>query len=252
MSLDALRAGVGARLAVRDLPASSSTRSSARGTAINVGALVGHTPVRLYVMGEEATEREATDDEIARHARIVAEALRAGALGFATSKSPTHVGYAGRPVPSRAASLEEIETLAGCLGEVGHGVMQATHRPRALPRRARAPSSARTGRPVTLDGAARRHARTRRPPRRPRAARPQLQAEGVRGRSRRSSCRPLSFEFQLKAPFPFESMSLFQPVSAGRLARARSASTPTPTFRARVPRAHATRGLLGGRFARHG
>ncbi|RYY96635.1 MAG: hypothetical protein EOO24_20920 [Comamonadaceae bacterium] len=41
-----------------------------RGTAINVAALVGHTPLRLYVMGEEATEREATDDEVAAMRRI--------------------------------------------------------------------------------------------------------------------------------------------------------------------------------------
>src|SRR5262249_60599114 len=97
-----------------------------RGPAVNVGALVGHTPVRLHVMGEEATEREATDAEVAAMRSIVRDALRAGALGFATSKSPTHVGDAGRPVPSRAASLAEIETLAGCLGEAGHGGMQAT------------------------------------------------------------------------------------------------------------------------------
>ena len=103
MSLEALLAGVGARLAVRELPRVPG-RARARGTAINVGALVGHTPVRLQVMGEEATEREATEAEIAaRCGRIVREALRAGALGFATSKSPTHVGDAGRPVPSRAA-----------------------------------------------------------------------------------------------------------------------------------------------------
>ncbi len=88
-----------------------------RGTAINVGALVGHTPVRLYVMGEDATEREATADEIAAMRALVAEALRAGAIGFATSKSPTHVGYGGRPVPSRAASVEEIATLAGALAD---------------------------------------------------------------------------------------------------------------------------------------
>ena len=68
-------------------------------------------------MGEEATERDASDDEVARMRAIVGEALRAGALGFATSKAPTHVGYEGRPVPSRAAALSEIEALAGCLAE---------------------------------------------------------------------------------------------------------------------------------------
>src|SRR5262249_62361946 len=97
-----------------------------RGTAVTVGALAGPTPIRLHVMGEAATEREATADEIAAMRALVRDALEAGAFGFATSKSPTHVGDAGRPVPSRAASLDEIETLASCLGDVGHGVMQAT------------------------------------------------------------------------------------------------------------------------------
>ncbi len=70
-------------------------------------------------MGEEATERAATADEIARMRAIVREAIDAGAVGFATSKSPTHVGYAGRPVPSRLAELAEIRALAGALGEAG-------------------------------------------------------------------------------------------------------------------------------------
>src|SRR5262245_16307300 len=114
MSLDALLAGVG-----RDWPfetfAEVLDAIQRRGAAINVGALVGHTPVRLHVLGDEASEREATADETAAMRALVRDALRAGALGFATSKSPTHVGDAGRPVPSRAATLEEIETLAGTL-----------------------------------------------------------------------------------------------------------------------------------------
>src|SRR5258706_4925278 len=125
MSIDAIRAGIGAEWPFETIPQYLDAIERL-GTAINVGVLVGHTSVRLYVMGEEATEREATTDEIARMRAIVLEGLRAGALGFATSKSPTHVGYAGRPVPSRAATLEEIETLASCLGDVGRGVMQAT------------------------------------------------------------------------------------------------------------------------------
>src|SRR5947199_2262812 len=59
---------------------------------LNVGAMIGHTPLRLYVLGDDAVEREATDDEIERMRAIVAEAMAAGAVGFATSKSPTHAG----------------------------------------------------------------------------------------------------------------------------------------------------------------
>src|SRR5438034_1293123 len=125
MSLEALRAGIGAEWPFESF-AEFLAAIERRGTAINAGALVGHTPVRLYGMGEEATEREASDEEIAAMRGLVRDALRAGALGFATSKSPTHVGWAGRPVPSRVASWREIETLAGCLGEAAGGVMQAT------------------------------------------------------------------------------------------------------------------------------
>jgi N-acyl-D-aspartate/D-glutamate deacylase len=125
MSLEALRAGVGEDWPFESFPEYLDAIER-RGTAINVGALVGHTPVRLYVMGEEATEREARPDEVARMRDIVREAVLAGAIGFGTSKAPTHVGYAGKPVPSRAAALEEIESLAGALGETQRGVVQAT------------------------------------------------------------------------------------------------------------------------------
>ena len=50
-------------------------RSRRRGTAINFGGYVGHTPVRLYVMGDDAYERKATDDEIARMKQVVADSL---------------------------------------------------------------------------------------------------------------------------------------------------------------------------------
>src|SRR2546426_6025951 len=98
-------------------------------TRLNVGALIGHTPVRLYVLGDEAVERPATSDEVARMRAIVAEALAAGAVGFATSKSPTHSGADGKPVPSRLAETDEVFELARALGEAGRGVMQATPGP---------------------------------------------------------------------------------------------------------------------------
>lgn len=95
-----------------------------RGTAINVAAYIGHTPLRLYVMGEDAYEREATADEIQRMRALVREALEAGALGFATSESPNHVGAEGRPVPSRFATFEETEALTAALADAGTGIVQ--------------------------------------------------------------------------------------------------------------------------------
>jgi N-acyl-D-aspartate/D-glutamate deacylase len=241
MSLEALRAGVGT-----DWPFESFAEFLAalerRGTAINVGALVGHTPVRLYVMGEEATEREATDKEIAAMRALVRDALRAGALGFATSKSPTHVGWAGRPVPSRVATFEEIETLAGCLAEAGN-VMQATIGP-GLFLDQFAAIQERTGRPVSwtallggMLGPDGHHAVLERST--------ALQARGVRVIPQ-VSCRPLMVEFQLKAPFPLESMSVMRPVSQADLAGKRRLYAD-PEFRQRL-RERIDDGRIGAPF----
>ena len=98
-------------------------------TRLNVAAMIGHTPLRLYVLGDEAVERAATDDEVERMRTIVIEALRAGAAGLATSKSPTHSGAGGKPVPSRLAEPAEIFRIAQALQATGRGVMQATPGP---------------------------------------------------------------------------------------------------------------------------
>jgi len=82
-----------------------------RGTALNFACYVGHTAVRMYVMGEEAYTRAATPGEIARMQSVVAEAMAGGAAGFASSASPTHNGDQGRPVPSRVADLAELRQL---------------------------------------------------------------------------------------------------------------------------------------------
>ncbi len=242
MSLDALRAGVGDDWPFETFPEYLDA-IEARGTAINVGALVGHTPVRTYVMGEESTERSATPDEVEAMHRIVVDALRAGAIGFATSKSPTHVGYAGRPVPSRAADLDEIATLAGALGEVGRGVLQATVG-RGFFLKEFAEIQRKTGRPVTWtallagamgpDGHRRVLEQTE-----------ELQRDGVEVVPQ-VACRPLNFEFQFKAPFPFESMSIFKPVSAADL-EGKKRIYADPEFRAAL-RERGERGVLTGQW----
>jgi N-acyl-D-amino-acid deacylase len=242
MAFDALQVGLGERWPFETFPQFLDAIER-RGTAINVGALVGHTPVRLYVMGEAATEREATDDEITAMARIVDEALAAGALGFATSKSPTHVGWAGRPVPSRAATLGEIETLAGCLATAGHGLMQATLG-RGFFLDEFAAIQRATGRPVTwtallggLFGADGHRAVLEQS-----AA---LQRDGV-AVVPQVACRPLNFEFQWKAPFPFESLAFFQPVSAADHA-GKKRLYADPEFR-RIFRERGTRGGIAARW----
>ena len=95
-----------------------------RGSAINVGVLVGHSPTRLYAMGEDSMGRKATDAEVKSMQSVVREAIDAGALGFSTSQAASHVGFEGRPVPSRLADISEIRALAGTLGEAGGRTLQ--------------------------------------------------------------------------------------------------------------------------------
>jgi N-acyl-D-amino-acid deacylase len=94
-----------------------------RGVALNYACYVGHTAVRLYVMGDDAYERAPSEAELLDMQRAVAEAMDAGAAGFATSASPTHNGDRGRPVPSRVADLEELRFLLEPLRERRKGVV---------------------------------------------------------------------------------------------------------------------------------
>lgn len=125
MSLEALEAGLGTAWPFETFPQYLDTLEK-QGSAINIAALFGHTPLRLYVMGEESTERSATPDEIARMKTLVREAMDAGAIGFGTSVSVSHNGYAGKPVPSRQATVEEMDALVSVMGELKRGLMQIT------------------------------------------------------------------------------------------------------------------------------
>jgi N-acyl-D-aspartate/D-glutamate deacylase len=236
MSLDALEAGCGPAWPFETFPEYLDAIER-RGTAINIAALVGHTPVRLYVMGEEATERAATAEEVARMRAVVGDAIEAGALGFATSKAPTHVGWGGKPVPSRLADFDEVRTIASVLGELGRGVVQATAGP-GLFLDEFAALARETGRPVTwtalLAGIAG-----------PGSHRVLLERSEALAREGlpvvpQVSCRPLTFEFDLAEPFLFESMPAFAPVSAadraGKIRLYRD-----PAFRRRVKAALASR-----------
>ena len=91
---------------------------SAQGTAVNVAPLIGHSNLRVYVMGDDAWDRAATDDEREQLARVLADCLAGGALGLSTSfiDQDRH----GRAVPSRAADEGEfcalIDVLAAAPG----------------------------------------------------------------------------------------------------------------------------------------
>ena len=94
--------------------------------ALNYGAYVGHTALRLFVMGDDAYERAATPEEIAEMVRVLEEAMERGAAGFATSVAPTHRGVDGKPVPSRLADRAELEALFDAVGATGRGVIEVT------------------------------------------------------------------------------------------------------------------------------
>ncbi len=231
MTASALQAGLGEDWPFETFPEYLDVIES-RGIAINVGAMIGHTALRTYVMGEEATEREATTAEIDHMRALVDEAMTAGALGFATSKAITHVGYQGKPVPSRAASFDEIRSLAAVLRDTGRsGVIQATVGP-TLSYDEFSELNEVSGCTVTwtalLAGAAI-HEGT--------ASEQLRHSEALIARGYdvvpQVTPRPLNFEFQLKAPFVLEAMRLFRPVSEADH-EGKKRLYADPAFRAKV------------------
>jgi len=160
-------------------------------------------------MGEASTEREANPDEIAEMRALVAEALEAGAVGLATSKAPPHMGYDGRPVPSRLASFEELRSLCGAITQHGRGLLQSAIGPGLLFDEL-SQIQRETGQPVSWTalladafgpeghrGVLEMHTK--------------LQQEGVEVIPQ-VSCRPLQMEYQFSSPFPWESLELFKPI----------------------------------------
>ena len=91
---------------------------------VNVGANVGHCAVRRYVMGDDASERTATDEEIVAMQGLVRAALADGAIGFTSSQLELHVAHDGRGVPSNHAAPEELVALASVLAEFGRGSIE--------------------------------------------------------------------------------------------------------------------------------
>ena len=95
-----------------------------RPKALNHAMYVGHSAVRMYVMGRRALTDVATDGEVRQMTAIVQDALRAGAIGFSTSRTHTHLTPDGTPVASRIADWSEIERIIAAMGELGAGLFQ--------------------------------------------------------------------------------------------------------------------------------
>ncbi|MFT3801356.1 MAG: amidohydrolase family protein [Burkholderiaceae bacterium] len=206
MSLQALRDGV--RWEFESFPEYLAMLER-RGVGPNVAAFIGHSGLRTYVMGEAATQRAANDDEIRQMADIVREAMRAGAIGLASTTSEAHNGDNAIPMPSRLADEGEMLALTGAMGESGHGLFMLTGGSKttleAVERIAE-----HSGRPVRLvwgflDN-----------PVRPGGALKNLQRTAqIRERGRRLypevSCAPLTMDFTLRNAYPLEGYGAWEP-----------------------------------------
>ncbi len=179
------------------------------GTGLNVAAFLGHSALRLYVMGCDATDRAATAREIEMMKKLVREAMTAGAIGFASSTAEPHIGDGGKPVPSRLAEFDELLALVLAMSESRRGVFMMTVGAKThmdhLNQLARE-----SGRPVIW--AALFH-QTDRPERTWRALAwtEEAAAEGLTVRPQ-ISCRPLIMDFSLRNPYPFEGLPSWQKV----------------------------------------
>lgn len=92
---------------------------------VDVATHVPHGAVRAYVLGDrEQPGVVPTEDEIGEMARIVEEGVRAGALGFSTSRTVLHKSVDGELVPGTTATAEELVEIGRAMGRVGHGVFE--------------------------------------------------------------------------------------------------------------------------------
>src|SRR5918993_4091903 len=91
---------------------------------INYSGYLGHSALRTYVMGERAFEQAATEDDLKAMERELRDGLRAGAIGFTTSRSPAHETPDGRLVASRLATWDEVRRLVRVMGDLGTGIFE--------------------------------------------------------------------------------------------------------------------------------
>jgi N-acyl-D-amino-acid deacylase len=226
MSLEALRAGINWDFETYPDYLRSLER---RGSVLNVASFVGHSSVRTWVLGEEASRRAATAAEVAEMRRLVLEAVRAGAIGFATSTLEQHNGEHGIPMPSRLADEAEMLALTGALGEAGRGVFMLTKgMTSTIPWLEKI--AAANGRPVMIA------AMFVDPGDPTRVFRELEEIGGARQRGRelwaQVGCFPLGMEFTLRHPYPLEAFLAWRPaIVADTEARYRAALTD-PSFRA--------------------
>ena len=180
----------------------------------NVGVLAQHSTIRTAVMGQEASTRQLpSPDELNRMKDEVRKALRAGAAGFASSFSPNHSGWGGRPMPSTIAGDDELRQLAGILGEAGKGIFVMATGPRGTTEFMES-IAAETGRPTFMVTVLTMYSKAN--PERALQYYERCAAALARGREVyiHSSCQPLSFDVTLREPYILYSHDAFDQVKA--------------------------------------
>lgn len=91
---------------------------------INYAAYMGHSALRTYVMGQRAFDEPATTEDLQMMREELGNAIRAGAIGFTTSRTTNHQTPDGRPVASRLANWDEVRSLVGVMGDLGAGIFE--------------------------------------------------------------------------------------------------------------------------------
>lgn len=244
MSLEALRAGVDWNF--ESYPEYLDALET-KGTVPNVASFVGHSSVRTYVLGEDASKRAATKAEVAEMKRLVLEGLKAGGVGFATSTLEQHNGENGIPMPSRLADEHEMLELTGALGEAGHGVFMLTKgMTTKVPWLEEV--SARNGRPVMI-------AAMFVDPNDPeRVFREFGEIEQARKHGRelwgQVGCFPLGMEFTLAHPYPLEAFLAWRPAIEAEGQEAYKEILADPSFRTAIKAEAKTKGVPN-RFSYH-
>lgn len=198
MSLAALRAGI--KWEFESFPEYLGMLER-NGVVPNVAAFAGHSSIRTYVMGEDASKRTATEAEIEQMARLVRESIAAGAVGLGSSTNEPHNGEGGIPMPSRLADRREFEALLGAMRDAGRGVFMLTKgRTTTVPWLEEL--AAETGRSIII--AAMFHSNTA--PTRVFEEVAAMKAAQARGRNLipQISCCALTMEFTFKSAYVFE------------------------------------------------
>lgn len=91
---------------------------------INYSGYVGHSALRTYAMGERAFTDEANEADMAIMKKELSDSIRAGAIGFSTSRTRNHQTPQGKPVASRLASWDEVKELVGVMSELDAGIFE--------------------------------------------------------------------------------------------------------------------------------